>query len=74
VSVVSVGINKWKIVTKKGREIDIEAPYVTETEAKLLSTLLDAIIDKLEKYYVEFEFTLPTGQTITVKAQLKSIR
>jgi hypothetical protein len=45
------------------REIDI-----------LLRNLKDTILKELaEKYYIEFEFTLPTGQSIKVKAQLKKM-
>ena len=45
------------------REIDI-----------LLRQLKDTILKELaEKYYIEFELTLSTGQSIKVKAQLKKI-
>jgi hypothetical protein len=69
-SVTTTPEGKWKIVTKEGREIVVEAPHITETEARIMSALLDAILNELEKYTVEFEFTVGT-QVIKVKAKLK---
>jgi hypothetical protein len=66
---------RWKITTRKGREIEIEAPYITESEVKLISALLDAILDELEKYELEFEFEIspsPGGrQTVRARGKFK---
>jgi hypothetical protein len=76
VSVVSDGPGRWKIITGKGREVIIEAPYVTAEEVRLIQIMLDEIVDRtidllVNNYVLNFVFTLPTGQTITVNAGFK---
>jgi len=52
---------------------DSKGNLVEEREASL-EDIKNAILEALENnYYIEFEFTLPTGQSIKVKAQLKKI-
>jgi hypothetical protein len=67
---VAGGNWKWKIVTRKGREIEVEAPYVTESEVKIMSALLDAIFDELENYILEFEIIFG-GQRQAVQAKFR---
>ena len=69
---------KYEITTRRGRKVIVEAPYITVEEAKIVSTLVDAVTDTVleelaRDYYIEFEFTLPTGQTVKVRAQLKKV-
>jgi hypothetical protein len=73
-SVVSDGPNRWKIITKKGREVIIEAPYVTTEEVRLIQVMLDEVIDGVvdllvNNYVLDFTFTLPTGQTVKVQTR-----
>ena len=50
-----------------------QGKLVEERDATL-EDLKELVIKELaEKYYIEFEFTLSTGQSIKVKAQLKKI-
>jgi hypothetical protein len=54
-SVTSPEPGKWEITTPKGRKITVEAPYITETEVKVLSILTDLIIDKIEELVWQYE-------------------
>ncbi len=51
--------NRWR----SDREIELE-----NIKNKIIDELLNQLINN---YYIEFTITLPTGQTITVKASLK---
>jgi len=52
---------------------DSSGNLIEERDATL-EDLKDITLKELvEKCYIEFEFTLPTGQSIKVKAQLKKI-
>ena len=52
---------------------DSKGNLVEEREASL-EDIKNAILEALENnYYIEFEFTLSTGQSIKVKARLKKI-
>jgi hypothetical protein len=63
---------RWKIITKKGREIEIEAQYLTESEVRMISALLDAIFEELENnYIIEFEFQLPGGGRSRAQGKFK---
>jgi len=54
-----------RIVDKDGNT------YVYETEATA-EDIKDMILKELEEnYYLEFTFTLPTGQVVKVQAKLK---
>jgi len=78
-SVISDGPNRWKIITKKGREVVIEAPHVTVEEARLVQIMFDEIIDGVinllvNNYVLDFTFTLPTGQTVKVQARFVKLQ
>jgi hypothetical protein len=46
-SVTSPEPGKWEITTPKGRKVVVEAPYITETEVKVLSALGDVVADMI---------------------------
>jgi len=56
---------------------DTQGNLIEERNATLedlLEDLKDKVIEELaNNYYLEFTFTLPTGQSITVKAKLKRL-
>jgi len=52
---------------------DTQGNLIEERNATL-EDLKDKVIEELaNNYYLEFTFTLPTGQSITVKAKLKRL-
>jgi tetrahydromethanopterin S-methyltransferase subunit B len=54
-TVTSPEPGKWEITTPKGRKIVVEAPYITETEAKIITALLDTLADKIEELVQQYE-------------------
>jgi hypothetical protein len=71
-SVTSPEPRKWEITTPKGRKITVEAPHITETEAKIIATLTDTITDRIEskieelmqQYDIEVTIDITTGKGV----------
>ena len=57
-TVTSPEPGKWEITTPKGRKIVVEAPYITETEARILASIVDRIEDKVEELLQEYELEI----------------
>jgi len=61
---VAGGSDKWVIETDMGRKIEVSAPYITDAEAKIISAVLDALLDYLTtkcKFNVSIDLTKGSG-------------
>ncbi len=65
----------YKIVIERDRvKIYDEKGNLVEEWTATLEDLKEAVLRELaENYYIEFEFTLPTGQVIKVGAKLEKV-
>jgi hypothetical protein len=73
-TVTSPEPGKWEITTLKGRKIIVEAPYVTDTEVKIITALLDTLTDKIEELVTQYEIEVAIDpKTFTGVARFKKI-
>jgi len=62
-----------KIDKNRVRVYGSQGDLVEERDATL-EDLKDKVLEELaDKYYLEFTFTLPTGQVVKVQAKLKKV-
>lgn len=66
-SVTSPEPGKLEITTPKGRKVVVEAPYITDMEVKVITTLTDTITDmiesKIEEIMTQYEIEVTIDPT-----------
>ncbi|MHC1600101.1 MAG: hypothetical protein ACXQS5_04690 [Candidatus Methanospirareceae archaeon] len=78
---------RWQITTPKGVTVEVEADYITKSEEKIISAVIDHLVSEIRKtvledlinYFIEnieleFEFKSPDGRVTTAKGRLKRKR